>query len=63
MNIREYYKKTAKSCYYVAWITLVMAIVFFICHILKLFPKDLLTLGNPSHNIKCCSFYFLWGLS
>ena len=47
MNIREYYKKTAKSCYYVAWITLVMAIVFFICHILKLFPKDLLTLVIP----------------
>lgn len=47
MNIRDYYKKTAKSCYYVAWITLILAILFFICHILKLFPKDLLTFAIP----------------
>ena len=47
MNIRDYYQRTAKSCYYVAWITLLLAIVFFICHILDLFPKDLLTLAIP----------------
>lgn len=47
MNIREYYQKTAKSCYYVAWITLVLAMIFFICHIFYIIPKDSLMLIIP----------------
>lgn len=47
MNIREYYQKTANACFYVAWISLVLAILFFICHLLTLFSKDLLSLEIP----------------
>lgn len=47
MNIRDYYQKTAKSCYYVAWITLVLAILFFIFQMLNVISKDLLMLVIP----------------
>lgn len=58
MNIRDYYKKTAKSCYFVAWITLILAIIFFICHIFEFFPKDLLTLAIPLIVLSFAHFIF-----
>lgn len=60
MNIRDYYQKTAKSCFYVAWITLLLAIVFFICHILELFPSDLLTLVIPLLILSTAHFISFW---
>ena len=47
MNIRDYYQKTAKACFIVAWISLILAILFFISHIFQLFPKEILTLAIP----------------
>lgn len=47
MNIRDYYQKTAKACFFVAWISLLLAIIFLICHFLRIFPKDMLTLIFP----------------
>jgi hypothetical protein len=47
MNIRDYYQKTAKACFIVAWISLILAILFFMSHILRLFPKEILTLAIP----------------
>lgn len=47
MNIREYYQKTAQACLTVAWISLLLGILFFICHLLQWFSKELLTLEVP----------------
>lgn len=58
MNIRDYYKRTAKSCYFVAWISLILAIIFFICHIFELFSKDLLTLTIPLIILSIAHFIF-----
>ncbi|CAH0347305.1 hypothetical protein [Bacillus sp. CECT 9360] len=33
MNIRTYYEKTARMCFHVSWITLIIAAVFFVLHV------------------------------
>ena len=57
MNIRDYYQRTAKSCYYVAWITLVLAIIFFTSHMLDLISKDLLMFVIPLFILSFAHFF------
>lgn len=47
MDIREYYQETAKACFYVASISLGLTILFFMCHIAQLFPKNMLIFSIP----------------
>ncbi|CAH0277002.1 hypothetical protein SRABI96_03863 [Peribacillus sp. Bi96] len=47
MNIREYYQKTSSSNFHSSWISLGMAVVFFICHIFSLIPGNILLITAP----------------
>ncbi|RID81640.1 hypothetical protein D1953_20090 [Peribacillus asahii] len=58
MNIREYYQKTAKACFCVAWISLLLAIIFFVCHLLQLFEGDLLIFVIPIIIFSVLHFFY-----
>ncbi|MFE4239971.1 hypothetical protein ACM6Q7_12545 [Peribacillus butanolivorans] len=47
MNIREYYQKTSNSNFHASWISLVLAIVFFICHAFTIIPGNILLITAP----------------
>ncbi|MGE7759873.1 hypothetical protein [Peribacillus sp. NPDC097895] len=47
MNIREYYQKTSSSNFHASWISLGMAVIFFICHIFSLIPGNILLITVP----------------
>lgn len=47
MNIREYYQKTSNSNFHASWISLLLAIVFFICHIFAMIPGNILLITSP----------------
>lgn len=47
MNIREYYQKTSVSNFHASWISLVLAIAFFICHAFTLISGNILLITAP----------------
>ncbi|MFK4391015.1 hypothetical protein CN563_20705 [Bacillus sp. AFS026049] len=47
MNIREYYQKTSNSNFHASWVSLVLAVVFFICHIFAMIPGNILLITSP----------------
>ena len=47
MNIREYYKKTSHSNFLASWLSLVLAILFFVFHLAGLLPGGVLWVTVP----------------
>ena len=47
MNIREYYQKTSVLNFHASWISLVLAIAFFICHAFTLISGNILLITAP----------------
>ncbi|RFU65404.1 hypothetical protein [Peribacillus glennii] len=47
MNIRTYYEKTARMCFHVSWIALIIAVVFFVLHASDVFEGNIIVITAP----------------
>jgi hypothetical protein len=47
MNIRDYYQKTSNSTFHASWISLVLAVIFFILHALMMISGNILWITAP----------------
>ncbi|MCK1991092.1 hypothetical protein GW626_12175 [Peribacillus muralis] len=47
MNIREFYQKTSNSNFHASWISLGLAVVFFIGHVINMIPGPILWITAP----------------
>ncbi|WP_285766009.1 hypothetical protein [Peribacillus sp. SI8-4] len=47
MNIREYYQKMSNSNFHASWISLGLAVIFFIGHVISLIPGHIILITAP----------------
>ncbi|MDQ0217888.1 hypothetical protein ELQ35_00150 [Peribacillus cavernae] len=47
MNIRTYYERTARRCFHVSWLTLIIAVIFFVLHVCNVFEGNIIAITLP----------------